>query len=302
MQYWVTTHWPQRRGESPLHNGIWVVDSKKSVINRVCVGDLVAIYESGSGKTPIINRTDGSVEKIPRQIGRQGVVELHRVTSSAFESENSEPERYLDGSVRWWRWHTDTERISSAGFVYRKDLAKLLGMSVDYPFRGFGDQQSGLKEINKSQFELIVQRYQRYTREMDFSQKSDFSRPFGGPGGGEGPAHKALKLAIAKNPALLGEEGLELVMVEYSFATGDRIDVLLRDRFGRMVAVEVEGECDEYEVAGPLQCMKYRALTAYLFNRNVQEVRSILAAPKIHKNIIEKLQGYEVESRIVGPI
>jgi len=302
MRYWVTTHWPNLRGESNKHSGLWVQDSKRSIISRVEPGDFIAIYESGSGKTPIIHLADGTKKKLPRQRGRQGIVEIHQITSNAYESEDSEPERYSDGTEKWWRWQADTKRITSAGFVYRKKLAKYLGMSEEYPFKGFGDGHSGLKEINEDEFTDIVEHYQQDRRESDFSKKSQQSNHNGGVSGGEGPAHKALKLAIAENPEILGEKGLELVGIEFGFVTGDRIDVLLRDSFGRMVPVEVEGECTEYEVAGPLQCMKYRALIAYHFDREVQEVRSILAAPIVHRKVSEKLSRYGVEVCIVGPV
>src|ERR1017187_6581220 len=49
--------------------------------------------------------------------------------------------------------------------------------------------------------------------------------------------------------------------------TGDRIDVLLRDSVGRLLAVEVELDCDGSHLAGPLQCMKYRSMLAYLYEK-----------------------------------
>ena len=301
MRYWITTHWPQRKDETPLHTGVWVTDEKRSAITLVRPGDLVAIYEGGSGPASRTPRPDGSFERRPRRRGRQGVVEIHRVTGPVREPDGSEPETYWDESTRWWRWHAATRRISSAGFVFRTELASLLGMSSKYVFRGFGEGHSGLKEVGEDLFDQLLAAYRKSDLDEDQHSAVRSRAVRGGPGGGEGPAHKALKLAIAADPSSLGEKGLELVKVEFGFPTGDRIDVLLCDRFGCYVAVEVEGDCDEFELAGPLQCMKYRALVAYFFERPEGEVRSILAAPSIHSKVSARLERYGVESREVGP-
>ena len=124
---------------------------------------------------------------------------------------------------------------------------------------------------------------------------------WGGPGG-EGAVHKALKAMIASDPAgALGEPGLQLVEVEYPFrSTGDRIDVLLRDDTGRLVAVEIEPDCGPEHDAGPLQCMKYRALLAYAFDRHADEVRTVLASRTIAPAIVDRASRYRIECRILG--
>lgn len=96
----------------------------------------------------------------------------------------------------------------------------------------------------------------------------------------------------------LGEDGMSLVQLEAAFPTGDRIDVVLRDRFGRLVAVEVEGICDETEIAGPLQCAKYRALLSYAFDRPHRE--AILAAPAIDRAIVSRCEMHGIEARLVS--
>ena len=51
---------------------------------------------------------------------------------------------------------------------------------------------------------------------------------------------------------------------------------MLEDAFDRFVVVEVEVRCEASEIVGPLQCMKYRAMLSYFFNRPIEEVRCIL--------------------------
>jgi hypothetical protein len=121
-----------------------------------------------------------------------------------------------------------------------------------------------------------------------------------GPGG-EGPDHLALKERIAADPAgVLGEPGLRLVAMEMRFPTADRIDVVLEDCYGRLVAVEIEVNCDADEIIGPLQCMKYRSLLAYGFDRDPLEVRMILAAHHVHPSVREKCIRYEIKVAEVG--
>jgi RecB family endonuclease NucS len=121
-------------------------------------------------------------------------------------------------------------------------------------------------------------------------------------GGGEGPEHMALKKRIAADPAgVLGEPGLRFWSEEWNdLPTGDRIDVVLKDALDRFVAVEVEVDCDSTEMAGPLQCAKYRAMLSYFFDRPVEEVRSILVAHSIHPEVHARCTKYNIEVKTVA--
>ncbi len=79
--------------------------------------------------------------------------------------------------------------------------------------------------------------------------------------GGEGPAHKALKNAIARDPSLIGEKGRFDIRTEYPFLSGDSIDVSFMTH-KRWIGVEVKGKnSDEADlVRGLYQCVKYNAL------------------------------------------
>lgn len=113
--------------------------------------------------------------------------------------------------------------------------------------------------------------------------------------------HRALKERIAADPSgVLGELGLRLEKVEFPFGcTGDRIDVLLRDQDKRYVAVEVEVDCDRNHLAGALQCMKYRAMLAYYFERPLEEVRCILVAHDIASEVKTRCAAFEIETALV---
>jgi hypothetical protein len=266
-------------------------------------GDLVWVYESQSGRPIIQELPDGESRTIRHHLGRGGVVSLAEVTVPPQEDPGAETERYVNGTKIWWRWRATTRIINSAGFIPRKVLNGLLGYKPRNPLRGFGTRSSGLMEISLAVHLQIRSAFLASHQATDglLLQQGRTSRR--GGVGGEGAIHKSLKKAIAENPScVLGEDGLELIQVEYPFVvTGDRIDVLLRDGLGRYMAVEVEPECPADHTAGPLQCMKYRALLAYQLDRDVDEIRTALVTHLLSENVRGKAEKYGVECFEIRP-
>lgn len=83
-----------------------------------------------------------------------------------------------------------------------------------------------------------------------------------GRGGGEGPAHAALKEYVRRHPAVIGlradhPDGVS----EYALPSGDSVDVVFRSA-RRIDCVEVKpAGCGEADVIrGLFQCVKYRAV------------------------------------------
>src|SRR5579872_7516800 len=107
MAYWVTTHWP-RRIDEPLdrpHEGVWVTDENKNVIERLENSDLVFIYEARSGPDEIVEYADGTSKTRPCRPGEGCVVALVEVLERASERAGSKPQTFSDGKTRWWRYH-----------------------------------------------------------------------------------------------------------------------------------------------------------------------------------------------------
>jgi len=304
MRYWITTHWPRKRDESTNQpqNGIWVKDENRTVIDRVAPGDLVFLYETKSGPDVLRNNADGSKRRISRHPGAEGIVVLAEVTERAYEPENSSAEEYADGTELWWRYYAPTRSVNSAGSISRVELNSVLGYSTNNVLHGFGEQNSGLKEISEDVYEQLR------TRFLLSSEKNEKELVARAPGhrfgpGGEGPEHLALKERIADDPAaVLGEPGLQFWKKEWPFPTGDKIDLVLKDRLGRLVAVEVEVCCSASELAGPLQCMKYRAMLSYFFKRPLEEIRCILVAHTIHAAVCERCGNHEIEVKTVAKL
>ena len=296
MKYWLTTHWPPLVDEKNRfsNTGAWVPDKKQAVLDEMQPGDMLFIYEAKSGRTIVKRTADGKLHQYLASQGNKGWLPSPRLRLPRQILVGSLPDTYADGSQIWWRCKADGRVINSKGFIHRRDLARILGYSEQYPFRGFGDQNSGVKRLSLGEYEAIHSAF--LASQNDIKRILRRSRSTGGHGGGEGPTHKSLKEYIAAHPEeALKEGGLRTVEVEYPFATGDRIDVLLEDVDGRPVTVEVKLTAIGRKSPGSLQCMKYRALIAYLCGWRVSEVRTLLAARSIASVVEKRCREYEVE-------
>jgi hypothetical protein len=245
---------------------------------------------------------DGSLYAPPKARGKAGVVALVRVVEPAKQPPNSTEVQYDNGQVMWWRFWAPTEPVNSGGFIARATFLPIVGYNPSWNLHGFGDNHSGVKRLTPEEFMVLRTMYEESADQADSERIACNTRGggFGGPGG-EGLEHRSLKERIAADPAaVLREDGLTLCKVEFPFnCTGDRIDVLLRDKDKKFVAVEVEVECDRNHLAGPLQCMKYRAMLAYLFRRPLEEVRCVLAAHSIVPEVQRRCADFEIQPIMV---
>jgi hypothetical protein len=80
--------------------------------------------------------------------------------------------------------------------------------------------------------------------------------------GGESSAHQLLKLYVAKHQTNFGLSADATPHVEYSFATGDRVDVMFENHQPDRTVVEIEVEGERDICVGVLQAIKYRSLAA----------------------------------------
>jgi hypothetical protein len=266
-------------------------------------GDLVFIYESKSGPLPLGHNPDGSTYALPKAQGKAGLVALVRVIARSVEMPDSGEVPYDNGEAMWWRYRAPTEPVNSGAFIPREEFLPLIGYNASWNLHGFGDKHSGVKQLTIGQFAALREMYEEFADREDRKRVKNNARGahFGGPGG-EGDVHRDLKERIAADPSgVLGELGLSLDQKEFPFGcTGDRIDVLLRDKDKKFVAVEVEVECDQNHLAGALQCMKYRAMLAYYFERPLEEVRCILVAHKIASEVNARCAAFEIETIMVA--
>jgi hypothetical protein len=80
--------------------------------------------------------------------------------------------------------------------------------------------------------------------------------------GGESAAHQLLKLYVANHQTAFGLSADATPHVEYSFATGDRVDVMFENHQPDRTVVEIEVEGERNICVGILQAIKYRSLAA----------------------------------------
>ena len=123
----------------------------------------------------------------------------------------------------------------------------------------------------------------------------------GGGGGGEGEAHRKLKKHLAHNPSQLSK-GLKLVKIEHQFNSGDKVDILLEDSSGNPVTVEVETgfSSGNGRYVGVWQAVKYKHLAAVEYGLSCDQVRGILAAPKIPDDVKKKCEQLEIDPKQVS--
>jgi len=300
--YWITTHWPPEVGEK-IDYSVYLFEGNQNVGSDIRPGDRVWIYESKGGRKIVRKSADGSEDRRSRQKGKEGVIALAEIVTELRDIGGS-PEKYADGTERWWHWKADTRLINQSGFVPRQKLNVILRYKCNNPLKGFGDQNSGLKRISEDVHKKILQVFNQNqpsaTKPIKRDPRSYVRRGHGK--GGEGPIHKKLKERVANDPVgVLAEEGLELIQMEYPFPTGDRIDVLLRDSVNRYVAIEIEVNVDSEDISGVLQAVKYSHMYAVECHRRFEEVRAVLVAHQISADIERLCKCYDIETFVVKP-
>ena len=115
-------------------------------------------------------------------------------------------------------------------------------------------------------------------------------------GGGEGSEHQELKENLAADPSQL-DVGLKLLAIEYTFKSGDRVDILLEDGSENPVTVEVETgfSFGAGRYVGVWQAVKYKHLAAVEYSLPCEKVRSILAAPEIPDDVKTECEKLGIE-------
>lgn len=297
MNHWLTTHWPPHEGYPPdeVAGGVWLPDGREGAGANLAPGDLVFIYHPRSGRTLIEMLPDGTERHRRCQVGREGIVAIGAVRAHISSLDDSVPERYTDGTTTWWRWHAPVDLLSRSGFVPRQKVMPVLGYRRTYNLRGFGDGHSGLKKLTPEEFEQLLRLYKESTPTEARVPLGRSPTPRAGPGV-EGPEHRALKEYVAAHPSVvLGEPDATTLAVERDFPTGDRADVVLRDRFGRFVGLEVEVAVPPGDIIGALQAVKYRRMLEVVTGAKQDDGRAVLVAYSIAHDVQMLCQQYGVQ-------
>jgi RecB family endonuclease NucS len=293
MNYWLTTHWPPYEDEpaDSVAAGVWLAEGRQSAGASMGQGDLVFIYQPRTGRTLIETQADGSTRNRACQVGREGIVALGRVEAPISAQADAVPERYTDGTETWWRWYAPIKLLNRSGFVSRAVFLPILGYSTNYNLRGLGEAHSGLKKLDQRQFEELVRMYRSTVPVESRDARS------GHQGGtGESQPHLDLKEYVAAHPSVvLNEPDVRLLDVERAFPTGDRADVVLQDRIGRIIGLEVEIIVPSGDLTGALQAIKYRRMLEMATGIRHGDGRAVLVAYEIAADVQRLCRDYEVE-------
>jgi len=298
MNYWLTTQWPQRKGEENKYDlGVWLKDGDEKYGRDIEKGDLVLFYESKTGRSEERSDINGNKIIISCHIGEQGIIKIGEIKTALYPHSKKPRAKYTDGTEAWWRWHAEATLITQSGLVPRCRVSEVLNYKLNYEYKGFGSGHSGLKQISKEQFEKLLTLFRQNL--IDKSRKRKVTKR------GkiktkvtkyESKEHRELKHYVAENPsAVLKEDGLLTIGIEYLFPTNDRADIVLKDKWGRIIGVEIELIVSDGDSAGPLQSVKYRRMLEWVFDRHPGDSRSFLVANKISKKIKDKCTKYGIE-------
>ena len=112
--------------------------------------------------------------------------------------------------------------------------------------------------------------------------------------GGEGENHKKLKEFIFKKPETIGLKNVKHSKLEYSFLSGDTVDILFELENGKDVVVEIE---TDIVLPGCHQAIKYRALRCAEKNLelNSKNIEAVVVAWQFNEEEIEFMEKYGIK-------
>jgi hypothetical protein len=158
-----------------------------------------------------------------------------------------------------------------------------------------GKKRSGFKRFSNAKRFLNPAGYPRFLKLLTSKGRVVCTPPTLGKygKGGEGEAHKTLKLWLSDNPDKLGLKDVIKVEVERRFLSGDTADIVFSHKKNRYTVVEVE---TNNPMPGAHQAIKYRALLCAekQFSLDSAKVSAILVAWAIPKNVRIFCKNYSI--------
>ena len=154
MKYWLTTQWPYRDDQPNREprTGVFVQEDKVHVMRYMAPGDKVLVYETVSGPLVINNDTG---RQVPCRRGRAGIIAILEIIGEREDATGPFHNEYADGKTRFWKHMAPAKILDSKGFVPLPSVLKALNYKPGGNLRGFGDDHSGLKQIDKTAFDEL---------------------------------------------------------------------------------------------------------------------------------------------------
>jgi len=145
QRFWVTIHWPHPVNPADEHEWfVYLQHQYKAKGEQVSPGDMVVFYETGKGKP---HHRNGTSELVRLKKGRKAVIGIAEAAGHLRESTTGHKVReYEDGETLNWAWEVPCHQHGWGQDVQYEEVLEILD-------RGNMRIRSGLKEINRSQFE-----------------------------------------------------------------------------------------------------------------------------------------------------
>lgn len=297
MRYWISAQAPPLEGGPEREiDRIPLAEGREAAGLELEPGDLVLVYQPKSGRAARRRDAEGSEQWARTARGRQGIVALAEVEGRAMRDPRTPRTEYADGAELCWCWQVPIRAFSIDGYVPLADVNRILGYKPAYNFGGFAHRSSGLREIEAGEYWSLVEIFRSNAKTARAAGDSIHGRrPARARGPGEEPhALPLLVDYVASDPALaLREAGLETLSVAHELPAGERIDVVLEDRSGTFVAVQVDA--GEDCLAAIAHASVRRAMLELELGRRAGQSRAFVVAHSMSRGMRELCASYGVE-------
>lgn len=297
MKYWLSAQAPPLEG-SPDRQFDWIplAAGREAAGLELAPGDLVLLYQSKSGRAVRRRNAEGREALVQTVAGRQGIAAVAEVQGRVTHDPQIGQTAYADGTELRWCWRAPIRAFSTDGHVPLSDVNRILGFKPTYNFGGFAYRDSGLREIDASQYWGLLEIFRSNAKGARLPHDPAHGpRPLEASGSSEGEG--ALRLLIdyvAADPTFaLREAGLETLAVAHQLPAGDSADVVLEDRAGTVVAVQVDAEEDH--LATIAHASIRRAMLELEMGRRPGQSRAFVVAYSVSQEMREICGSYDVE-------
>jgi hypothetical protein len=259
-------------------------------------GDLILFYQPKSGRAVRQSDADGRESWVPTVAGRQGLAAVAEIEGRATRDAQIGKTEYVDGTELCWCWHAPVNAFSTDGYVPLSDVNRILGFKPAYNFGGFAYRNSGLREIKAGQYWALVEIFRSNAKSTRPARDPIRSSrpPIANRSGEEHSARQLLRNYVAADPTLaLREAGLATLAVAHELPAGDSADIVLEDRAGAVVAVQVEAEEDRLAtIAHASIC---RAMLELETGRRPGQSRVFVVSYSVSQEMRELCASYGIE-------
>ncbi len=297
MRYWISAQAPPLEGSPEQEfDCLSLAAGREAAGLELEPGDLVLVYQSRSGRAVRRREADGTEAWVQTVAGLQGIAAIAEVEGRVTRDPQIGKTAYVDGTELCWCWRAPINGFSIDGYVPLSDVNRILGFKPAYNFGGFAYRNSGLREIEAAQYWALAGIFRSNAKSARPPRdRSRSSRPLEANGSSEGQgALRLLVEYVAADPTLaLREAGLETLAVAHELPAGDSADVVLEDRAGTVVAVQVGAEEDR--LATIAHSSIRRAMLELEMGRRRGQSRAFVVAYSVSQEMRELCGSYGIE-------